>query len=230
MAITIPRYRILPLRGTYAALLAEINEINDNEICYAIDQDQYYQKEGNVLVQVGATKVQGAKADTAVQPVDLGPVAFSNSYQDLDDKPNVVEVGDNVSLLANNVGYVTSLVAGQTYVKYTDSLGVLADVDLSTTAPVNGNALVYDGTNWVPGVGGGGDVEEAPLDGAYYVRQNGQWVNEDEVLLYRYVINADGGDFETGEARGAFVTLDPGDFDTGVSNGIDQTVDGGIFT
>ena len=167
MAITIPRYRILPLRGTYAALLAEIDEINDNEICYAIDQDQYYQKEGSVLVQVGATKAQGAKADTAVQPVDLGPVAFSNSYQDLDDQPNVVEVGDNISLLANNVGYVTNLVASQTYVKYTDSLGVLADVDLATTAPVNGNALVYDGAKWVPGEsssGGQGTIDGGNFD------------------------------------------------------------------
>ena len=87
-----------------------------------------------------------------------------------------------------------------------------------------------DGSDSIGEIGaGGGGVGEAPQDGAYYVRQNGQWVNEDEVLLYRYAINADGGDFEIGESRGAFVTLDPGDFDTGVSNGIDQTVDGGIF-
>lgn len=181
MAITIPRYRILPLRGTYAALLAEIDEINDNEICYAIDQDQYYQKEGTVLVRVGATKVQGAKADTAVQPVDLGPVAFSSDYSDLSGTPNVVEVGDNISLLANNVGYVTSLAAGQTYVKYTDSLGVLADVDLTTIAPATGNALLYDGVNWVPG--------EA-ADGA------------DTTI--------DGGNLETGTAFGGNTTIDGG--------------------
>ena len=188
MAITVPRYRILPLRGTYDALVAEFDEINDNEICYAIDRDQYYQREGNQLVQVGATKAQGALAESAVQPVDLAPVAFSGDYNDLASRPNVVEVGDNISLLTNNVGYLTALTAGALF------------------------------------------VEEAPLDGAYYVRQNGTWINEDEMLLFRYVINADGGDFETGESRGAFVTLDPGDFDTGISNGIDQTVDGGIFT
>jgi hypothetical protein len=131
MAITIPRYRILPLRGTYAALLAEIDEINDNEICYAIDQDQYYQKEGAVLVQVGATKAQGVKADSAVQPVDLGPAAFSNSYQDLDDKPSVVEVGDNISLLTNNVGYVTGqAAAGRVYADNTAAkAGGLVDGD-----------------------------------------------------------------------------------------------------
>lgn len=113
-------------------------------------------------------------------------------------------------------------------------VGDLADVD-GTILPSNGQALVWNAVTsmWNPGTvsgGGGGGIGDAPFDGGYYVRQNGQWVNEDEVLLYRYVINADGGSFETGESRGAFVTLDPGDFSTGVSNGIDQTVDGGIFT
>jgi hypothetical protein len=118
MAITIPRYRILPLRGTYDALIAEFDQINDNEICYAIDRDQYYQREGNQLVQVGATKAQGLLAESAVQPVDLAAVATSGSYSDLSDKPNVVEVGDNISLLANNVGYVTEApVNGDYYVR-----------------------------------------------------------------------------------------------------------------
>ena len=206
MAITVPRYRILPLRGTYDALVAEFDEINDNEICYAIDRDQYYQREGNQLVQVGATKVQGALAESAVQPVDLAPVAFSGDYNDLASRPNVLEVGDNISLLTNNVNYITE-------------------------APANGNQYARQNGTWtVVQATGTGDVEEAPLDGAYYVRQNGTWINEDELLLFRYVINTDGGDYGTGEARGAFVTLDPGDFDTGISDGIDQTVNGGIFT
>ena len=167
MAITVPRYRILPLRGTYDALVAEFDEINDNEICYAIDRDQYYQREGNQLVQVGATKAQGLLAESAVQPVDLAPVATSGDYSDLSGRPNVVEVGDNISLLTNNIGYVTSLVANQTYVKYTDSLGVLADVDLATTTPLNGNALVYDGAKWVPGEsssGGQGTIDGGNFD------------------------------------------------------------------
>jgi hypothetical protein len=55
----------------------------DGEICYAIDQDQYYQNEGGALVSVGATKAQGALADTSVQP------------------------GDNVSDLTNDANYIT---------------------------------------------------------------------------------------------------------------------------
>ena len=181
MAITVPRYRILPLRGTYDALVAEFDEINDNEICYAIDRDQYYQREGNQLVQVGATKTQGLLAESAVQPVDLAPVATSGDYSDLSGRPNVVEVGDNISLLTNNIGYLTQAVANALYVKLTDSLGVLADVDLATVAPVADDVLVYDGSNWVPGsaIPSGNDI-------------------------------IDGGNLETGAALGGGITVDGG--------------------
>lgn len=181
MAITVPRYRILPLRGTYDALIAEFDEINDNEICYAIDRDQYYQREGNQLVQVGATIAQGLLAESAVQPVDLAPVAFSGDYNDLASLPSVLEVGDNISLLTNNIGYLTQLVANQLFVKYTDSINALADVDTATTAPITGNALLYNGTAWVPG--------EA-ADGA------------DTTI--------DGGNLETGTAFGGNTTIDGG--------------------
>jgi hypothetical protein len=40
----------------------------------------------------------------------------------------------------------------------------LGDVDTSTTAPSNGDALVWDGNNWVPGtVSGGGSDDTAIL-------------------------------------------------------------------
>lgn len=40
----------------------------------------------------------------------------------------------------------------------TNKLSKLGDIDFTTTAPVDGNALVYDETNdvWIPGEGGGG--------------------------------------------------------------------------
>lgn len=84
MPVPSPRNKILPARGDYADLLAGVASILNGEICYAIDQDQYYQNEGGTLVAVGATKVQGALADSAVQP------------------------GDNVSTLANDAAYITS--------------------------------------------------------------------------------------------------------------------------
>ena len=83
MPVPSPRNKILPARGNFADLSANVASLLDGEICYAIDQDQYYQNEGGTLVSVGATKAQGALADTAVQP------------------------GDNVSDLTNDAGYIT---------------------------------------------------------------------------------------------------------------------------
>jgi hypothetical protein len=70
MPVPSPRNKILPARGNFADLSTNVASLLDGEICYAIDQDQYYQNEGGTLVSVGATKAQGALADTAVQPGD----------------------------------------------------------------------------------------------------------------------------------------------------------------
>ena len=84
MPVPTNRNKILPARGNFSDLNSNKASLLDGEICYAIDQDQYYQKEGSVLVAVGATKAQGTKADTAVQP------------------------GANISVFTNNAGYLTN--------------------------------------------------------------------------------------------------------------------------
>jgi hypothetical protein len=76
------RNKILPVRGNIASLNAVLADLFEGEICYAFDEDQYYQKENGVLVAVGATKAQGLLADSAIQP------------------------GDNVSALTNDAAYV----------------------------------------------------------------------------------------------------------------------------
>ena len=146
MPLSSPRYIIKPLRGTYAALLANVAEIEDGEICYAIDQDQHYQNESGTLVAVAASKSQGALADTAVQPAD------------------------NVSTLTNDAGYLPvnlSNVQANDLVQFNgaewvntsapaadisgNSIDDLADVDTTTAAPTLDQALVWDNSNWVPG-------------------------------------------------------------------------------
>ena len=52
------------------------------------------------------------------------------------------------------------------------SIDDLSDVNTSTTAPTANQALIWDGSDWVPG----DVIEEAPQDGNYYVRQSGTWV------------------------------------------------------
>ena len=146
MPLSSPRYIIKPLRGTYAALLANVADIQDGEICYAIDQDQHYQNESGTLVAVAATKAQGTLADSAVQP------------------------GDNVSDLTNDAGYLPvnlTGVAANDLIQFNgaewvntaapaaditgNSIDDLADVDTSTAAPTLDQALVWNNTNWVPG-------------------------------------------------------------------------------
>ena len=146
MPLSSPRDIIKPLSGTYTALLANIADIQDREICYATDQDQYYQNESGVLVAVGATKAQGLLADTATQP------------------------GDNVSSLTNDSGYLPVNLSnvqaddliqfnGAEWVNTTapaadisgNSIDDLADVDTTTSAPTVNQALVWDNSNWVPG-------------------------------------------------------------------------------
>lgn len=82
---------------------------------------------------------------------------------------------------------------------------------------------------------GGGGVEEAPLDGAYYVRQNGQWVNLADALLdlqEQALDDLDAGDFTTGVTNANNSTgLDAGDFTAGTATTTVTTdFDGGNFT
>lgn len=62
-----PRSKLLPARGNKADLEFWIEDILEGEMVYAYDEDQYYQKEGGLLVAVGATKTQGSLADSALQ-------------------------------------------------------------------------------------------------------------------------------------------------------------------
>ena len=117
------------------------------------------------------------------------------------------------------------------------SIDELTDVDTSTTAPYVGQTLVWDGTNWVPGDSSDG-VGEAPIDGNFYVRHNGQWVNMIEAINLINLLT-DGGDFTRGEAFTVDSYIyDGGDLTNGTSDTGDQIppvegyeeLDGGEFT
>ena len=55
MAIPSDRYKILPLRGTFAALSLSVGDMEEAEVCIATDEDKLYQKRGNALVEIGAS-------------------------------------------------------------------------------------------------------------------------------------------------------------------------------
>lgn len=85
------------------------------------------------------------------------------------------------------------------------ALGDLTDVDLASTPPVNGNALLYNGVEWVPGtastVGSLDDLTDvdltttAPVSGDYLKYNGSQWV---VTATGAYDVAMDGGDFDTG--------------------------------
>jgi len=56
----------------------------------------------------------------------------------------------------NNLYYTAARVDGRIAIK---SIDFLADVDTTSVAPNNGQALVWNGTNWVPGSVAGGSVD-----------------------------------------------------------------------
>ena len=64
-----------------------------------------------------------------------------------------------------------------------DTLAALTDVDLATTAPVDGDVLGFDATTaaWIPRAPTGG-LADAPDDGATYGRLNGAWSAIDTVV------------------------------------------------
>lgn len=117
------------------------------------------------------------------------------------------------------------------------SIDELTDVDTSTTTPFVGQTLVWDGANWVPGDSSEG-IGEAPIDGNFYVRYNGQWVNMIEAINLINLLT-DGGDFTQGEAFTVDSYIyDGGDLTNGTSDTGDvippaegyEELDGGEFT
>ena len=114
--------------------------------------------------------------------------------------------------------------------------GIIDGGDVETgNAIASGDGSVVDGgdvdtgTAIPPVCGGGGDVEEAPDDGNYYVRHNNSWVNLLTALEALNVtsINLDGGNFTSGLSEGTERVIGGGNFTTGEDSGNGLTVDGG---
>lgn len=114
---------------------------------------------------------------------------------------------------------------GQDMLATNANLDDLQDVDV--TDAQRGQYLMFDGGSWVArfvpqlikasGGGGsgnganGGGIEEAPIDGNFYVRQDGQWVNLVDALSG--LANIDAGNFTTGIAdTNNPIELNGGDF------------------
>lgn len=149
-----PRNPVRPARGYYAWLLADQANLPEGELFYVQDQNTLYVKEGGALVPI----------------VGTGTVAT-----------NSVKAGDNVSKLVNDAGYLTlSTLPADRVQSVNGQIGIVvidAD-DIPTTGTVN-KFTTTEEINKLAGIEVGAqvnEVEEAPQDGNYYVRQNSAWV------------------------------------------------------
>lgn len=213
MTVPSPRNPVRPARGYYAWLLADQANLPEGELFYVQDQNTLYVKEGGALVPI----------------VGTGTVAT-----------NSVKAGDNVSKLVNNVGYLTlSTLPADRVQSVNGQIGIVvidAD-DIPTTGTVN-KFTTTEEINKLAGIETGAqvnEVEEAPQDGNYYVRQNGQWVNIKIALSFLgvdIVEPIDGGNFTTGaSATNNNDVLDGGNFTTGDSSSITEGIlDGGNWS
>lgn len=149
-----PRTPVLPARGFYAVVAALSADIQDGELVYIKDQNTLYVKESGALVPI------------------LGSGAVAT---------NSVRAGDNVSKLANDVGYITLAdVPEDRVLSVNGEIGsvVLDADDIPTTGTIN-KFTTQDDINKLAGIQPGAEineVNEAPIDGNYYVRKDGQWV------------------------------------------------------
>lgn len=149
-----PRTPVRPARGYYAVVLNDLASIQEGELFYIKDQNTLYVKEGGAAVPV----------------VGSGSPATGN-----------IKAGDNVSKLVNDTGYITlSEVPADRVQSVNGHIGIVvldAD-DIGTVGTVN-KFTTTEEINKLAGIEVGAqvnEVEEAPQDGNYYVRQNGSWV------------------------------------------------------
>jgi len=156
MPVPSPRNPILPARGNYADLLANVAALSDGEICYAIDQDTIYMKEGSSLVAVGSsgdavTSVAGKTGEVTLVKADITDFSDSDyaTGAEGDLATTATQPGDNVSTLTNDAGYLTSVPSQE--------LDDLTDVNAPT--PSNGQFLQWNGSAWVPGAASGAPVD-----------------------------------------------------------------------
>lgn len=155
MAAPNPRVPVKPARGYYAVVIDDLASIQEGELFYIKDQNTLYVKEGGAAVPIVG----------AGSPVT-----------------NSVQAGDNITKLVNNAGYITAAQVPADRVQSVNGqvgIVVVSADDIPTIGTTNKFVTQQD-LNKLAGIQAGAqvnEVSEAPLDGEYYVRQNGAWVN-----------------------------------------------------
>lgn len=154
MAIPSNRYKILPLRGLKANLDAGLTDILEGEMCYATDEDQYYQKESGVLVGVGGAvkSVNGQVGDVILQVTDENFTTADHA------KLDGIEVGAEVNTITSVNGETGDVVI-QSF------SGDYVDLTNTPTIPTNNSELAND-SNFITAAEAPVQVSDIPTDNA----------------------------------------------------------------
>lgn len=154
-----PRTAIRLARGTYANLNSSLADLQDGEVCYAIDQDKIYVKEGNALVSTKAvipadnavtgtaqtfTAAQRGAITTLTPGATVTPnFALSNNFTLT--LGQVTSIANPTNLVAGQSGSIFLVQGGSAY---TASWGSYWDF-ASGTAPVLSGASKVDRLDYI---------------------------------------------------------------------------------
>lgn len=213
MAAPNPRVPVKPARGYYAVVLNDLASIQEGELFYIKDQNTLYVKEGGAAVPIVG----------AGSPVT-----------------NSVQAGDNITKLVNNAGYITAAQVPADRVQSVNGqvgIVVVSADDVPTTGTTNKFVTQQD-LNKLAGIEAGAQVNtvnEAPLDGNFYVRSSGAWVKLTDALSALGVTFSDpvdAGNFTTGLGSALSNAIyDGSNFTDGTSGATNtNTIDGGLTT
>lgn len=186
MATPANRVPVRIARGSKTNLDTAIaaGDLKEGEICYATDENGIYVVEGGVLTQAGADLAStsiDALSDvdtTTAAPTDGQVLTWVNAngrWEPADTAADavtsvntqtgaVVLDADDIDDTSTTHKFATAaqLTAADSALQPTDSIDALSDVDTTTAAPIDGQALIWDNANgkWEPGtVSGGGAVD-----------------------------------------------------------------------
>ncbi|HAW75164.1 MAG TPA: hypothetical protein DCW74_05425 [Alteromonas australica] len=113
MPVPSPRNAIRPARGDFNDLNSAISSLKDGELCYAIDRDILYVKEGSTLVSTGGTTLE-ALDDVSISSLSSGEAlvydgaSWSNLLYEFDGDSGTASFSGGTVTIAGGTGLTTS--------------------------------------------------------------------------------------------------------------------------
>lgn len=138
--------------------------VQDSGVSLASLQGTINDKVDKVVGTVGNIMEFGADGAIVDSGVATDSLATAQSVTELEDRVSTNET--NITSLRTGKVDKTTTVAGHALSgNVSIELDDLSDVDLTTAAPTNGQSLVFNGTDWVPGAPAAGSVNWANVNG-----------------------------------------------------------------